>query len=276
MGAAAGCGRRYQGYHDADRDRPYARYMAQRTSPAPAPVADAYAGPALPPGSIPGFGSITSDLAPTGYSTVETGYGQSADGVAFAAVRTVMPRVTAAMWDWWFGWHSTEAARYKLWHPDAHLYAALAEDRTGMDIPDTAKYIGNTTFVDEYVGPKLQQLGIGFRDPGAHGFTVPTDQTIVFGRVGSSIAPVDLGWLARQVRPVDGGAEMRSRFHLNLRGLHVPDLKQAACAVRRGASVDPSDLVLGIDLARDLMLHCGQEMNHLAGFLPELYEEFRS
>ena len=73
---------------------------------------------------------------------------------------------------------------------------------------------------------------------------------------------------------MQGGAEMRSRFYLNLRGLHVPDPKQAVCAVRRGTSVDPSDLVLGLDLARDLLLHCGQEMNHLAGFLPELYEEF--
>ncbi|RMB78995.1 hypothetical protein AYK61_11425 [Rhodococcus sp. SBT000017] len=253
---------------------PYARYMAQRTVPAPAVVTDTCAGPALVPDSIPGFDSITTDLAPTGYSSVETGYGRRADGVTFVAVRTVMPRVTAAMWDWWFGWHSVEAARYKLWHPDAHLYADLAEDRTALDIPDKAKYIGNTTFVDEYVGPKLQQLGIAFRDPIAHGFDVPAGQTIVFGRVGSSIAPVDLGWLAHQVRPVDGGAEMRSRFFLNLRGLHVPDVKQAACAVRRGASVDPTDLVLGIDLARDLLLHCGQEMNHLAGFLPELYEEF--
>ncbi|MGV8874399.1 MAG: DAPG hydrolase family protein [Rhodococcus sp. (in: high G+C Gram-positive bacteria)] len=268
------CAERYQGYRDADRDRPYARYLAQRTTPAPAAVADAYAGPALAPSWIPGFDSITTDLAPTGYSAVETGYGRSADGATFVAVRTVMPRVTAAMWDWWFGWHSTEAARYKLWHPDAHLYAALAEDRTALNIPDKAKYIGNTTFVDEYVGPKLQQLGIGFRDPVAHGFEVPADQTVVFGRVGSSIAPVDLGWLAHQVRPVEGGAEMRSRFHLNLRGLHLPDMKQAVCAVRRGASVDPTDLVLGIDLARDLMLHCGQEMSHLAGFLPELYAEF--
>lgn len=266
---------RYRGYRDADRDLPYARYMAQRTTPAPAVVAEICAGPPLAPDSIPEFDWITTDLAPSGYSTIETGFGRRADGATFVAVRTAMPGVTAAMWDWWFGWHSIEPARYKLWHPDAHLHAALAEDRTSLDVPDKARYVGNTTFVDEYVGPKLQQLGIGFRDPVAHGFDVPADQTIVFGRVGSSIAPVDLGWLAHQVRPVDGGAEMRSRFYLNLRGLHVPDVKQAVSALRRGASIDPTDLVLGIDLARYLLLHCGQEMNHLAGFLPELYEEFR-
>lgn len=25
---------------------------------------------------------------------------------------------------------------------------------------------------------------------------------------------------------------------------------------------------------RDLLVHCAQEMNHLAGFLPELYDRF--
>ncbi|MGB6180594.1 MAG: hypothetical protein WBF79_05065 [Rhodococcus sp. (in: high G+C Gram-positive bacteria)] len=273
-GSGQSCTERYPGYRGADFDLPYARYMQPRTAPAQQMVLDAFDAPPLAPGSFPRFEDITTDLSSTGTSAVETGYGQAADGVVFVAVRTVMPRVTAAMWDWWFGWHSTEAARYKLWHPDAHQYAALQTDLTATDLPDKAKYVGNTTYVDEYVGPKLQQLGINFRDPLAHGFDVPADQTIVFGRVGSSIAPVDLGWLAHQVRPIDGGAEMRSRFYLNIRGLHVPDVKQAACAVARGASVDPTDLQLGLDLGRDLLLHCGQEMNHLAGFLPELYAEF--
>ncbi|MBY6537448.1 hypothetical protein HQ325_02070 [Rhodococcus sp. BP-349] len=268
------CAVRYPGYRGADSALPYAHYMQVRTAPAPQVVADAFAGPPLPPGAVPRFEDITRDLGPAGTSAVETGYGQGADGVVFVAVRTVMPRVTAAMWDWWFGWHSSEAARYKLWHPDAHRFAALDTDLTTADLTDRQKYIGNTTYVDEYVGPKLQQLGINFRDPVVHGFSVPSDQTIVFGRVGSSIAPVDLGWLAHQVRPIEGGAEMRSRFHLNLRGLHVPNVTQAACAVARGASVDPTDLQLSLELGRDLLLHCGQEMNHLAAFLPELHAEF--
>lgn len=268
------CAPRYPGYRDEDFAKPYAKYFEPRTAPPQAAVQQAYAGPALTPTAVPRFESLTRDLGPTGLSPVETGYGRSPDGVVFVAVRTEMPRVTAAMWDWWFGWHSTEAARYKLWHPDAHQFAALAEDRTGRPIPDKQKYIGNTTFVDEYVGPKLQQLAINFRDPVAHGFTVPADQTIVFGRVGSSIAPVDLGWLAHQVRPIPGGAEMRSRFFLNIRGLKVPDVVQAACAVARGPAVDPSDLDLSLELGRDLLFHCGSEMNHLARFLPEIHAEF--
>ncbi|MGW1742143.1 hypothetical protein ACWCPQ_25445 [Nocardia sp. NPDC001965] len=34
-------------------------------------------------------------------------------------------------------------------------------------------------------------------------------------------------------------------------------------------------MILRLDLARDLLYHCGQDMRHLAGFLPELYREFR-
>lgn len=31
----------------------------------------------------------------------------------------------------------------------------------------------------------------------------------------------------------------------------------------------------GADLARDLLVHCAQEMSHLASFLPRLYTELR-
>ncbi len=268
------CGTRYRGYRTEDYSQPYASFMTEHTTEAPQSVLDAYHGGPIDPARIPQFDSVTTELAPSGYAEVETGYGRLPDGVVYAAVRTDMPGVTAAMWDWWFGWHSTEAARYKLWHPDAHLHASLRRDLTSAQIPDRQKYIGNTTYVDEYVGPKLQQLAIEFHDPLLHGFDVPADHTVVFGRVGSSIAPIDLGWLAHQVRPTADGCEMRSRFYLNLRGLHVPNLVEAACAIARGPSVDPSDVVLTVDLAKDLMLHCGQEMNHLAGFLPELHRTF--
>ena len=57
-------------------------------------------------------------------------------------------------------------------------------------------------------------------------------------------------------------------------GLKVPDVVQAACAVARGPAVDPSDLDLSLELGRDLLFHCGSEMNHLARFLPEIHAEF--
>jgi hypothetical protein len=267
---------RYRGYSSEDLLLPYARFFTERTLPAPAEVAVAYAGPATDPQLIQEFDCLSSDLSPRGYSPVETGYGYTRSGVMWVAVRTVMPRVSAAMWDWWFGWHITEPARYKLWHPEAHLYVGAAQSRAEAGLGDRAKYIGNTVYVDEYIGAELQQLAISFHDPALLGLEVPGDQTIILGRVGSSVAPLDVGWLAHQVRPVPGGCEMRSRFYLNLYGPRVPDIGQAARAVARGAALDPADLTLGLDMARDLLLHCGQEMNHLATFLPELHQEFAS
>ncbi|MFD8103098.1 DAPG hydrolase family protein [Nocardia fluminea] len=272
--ATADPNERYRGYSAEDRAEPYAKYMAAHTAPVLPAVAAAYLGGPTPSEQIPEFSALPADLSPDGVAAVETGYGQTASGAIWVAVHTEMRGVTAAMWDWWFAWHAVESARYKLWHPDAHLYCGLARDRSAERIPDREKYVGNIAYVDEYIGPKLQQLAIAFADPRAHGFRVPDQHTIILGRVGSIVAPVDLGWLAHQVRPIPAGCEMRSRFYLNLHGLHQPDLPQAAHAIARGPAVDPRDLVLDVDLARELLLHCGQEMNHLAGFLPRLYHEF--
>jgi DAPG hydrolase PhiG domain len=67
---------------------------------------------------------------------------------------------------------------------------------------------------------------------------------------------------------------MRSRFwmggaHCAIRTRYAPGV--AARAVRPIAS-----RVLGApeSAARDLLVHCAQEMNHLARFLPELSREF--
>jgi hypothetical protein len=65
---------------------------------------------------------------------------------------------------------------------------------------------------------------------------------------------------------------MRSRFWMG--GKHIavrkaPDV--ASKAVRPIASKILGDAEAN---ARNLLVHCAQEMNHLAGFLPELYEGF--
>jgi hypothetical protein len=69
------------------------------------------------------------------------------------------------------------------------------------------------------------------------------------------------------IRPTQGGAKMRSLFWMG--GRHV--------AVRRGNRL--SDAVVRPVAARMLpdprdLLHCAQEMNHLAGFLPALFSRF--
>ncbi|GAA5068515.1 DAPG hydrolase family protein [Nocardia callitridis] len=264
---------RYLGYTEDDQKLPYAKYFVSHTAPVPQRITDALAGP-IAPERIPSLSRLPEDLAEPGYSEIECGYGQSADGVLWVAALTPMPGVTAVMWDWWFGWHSTESARYKLWHPDAHSFAALAEDRTAWPVSDREKYIDNTTFVDEYIGDRMEQLAITFRDPASGAIAVPEGSTVIYGRVGSSVAPVDLGWLAHQVRPTADGAEMRSRFYLNVPGLHPLDPVHTEQALRRGSTELLRNAILDLDFARDLLAHCGAEMNHLAGFLPDLWAEF--
>jgi DAPG hydrolase PhiG domain len=98
---------------------------------------------------------------------------------------------------------------------------------------------------------------------------VGDNQIAICARLGSGNVPVDVGWLVHHVRPAPGGAEMRSRFWMG--GRHV--------AVRRGNRLTDGAIrpiaARQLPDPRDLMVHCAQEMNHLAGFLPTLYERFR-
>jgi hypothetical protein len=97
-------------------------------------------------------------------------------------------------------------------------------------------------------------------------------QIVICARGSRRNAPVDSGWLVHHVRAVDGGSEMRSRFWLG--GPHV-DVKRnwgpvgrvAAAAIRRVTRPTRDD-------AADLLVHCAQEMNHLAAILPELHAIF--
>ena len=34
-----------------------------------------------------------------------------------------LPGVTGEMFDWWFGWHSIDSLRYKIWNPEDHAWA---------------------------------------------------------------------------------------------------------------------------------------------------------
>jgi hypothetical protein len=269
------CFTRYLGYRAVDYAQPYASFFTGKTSPVPDRVTKALAaGPTDPHLAIPHAG-LDAEMAEPGYSAVETGYTTLPNGQVWVACLTDMPGVRPYMWDWWFGWHSSQSARYKLWHPDAHASAALKEDRTlTPGLSDKERYVGNVSYVDEYIGPHLEQLAIAFDDPVAAGFPKQAlTGTLVYGRVGSSIAPIDLGYLCHQVRPTKNGCEMRSRFFLNDIGFHTPDLVEAACALGRGLAPLPQ-LPFDSAFGADLLQHCGAEMHHLSTFLPKLYARF--
>lgn len=278
---------RYLGYRQSDEAQPYAKYFRADTLPVQDHVREVLLAGMAPTEYAYGLQDAARAMSRPGYHKMETGYTRVPGGWTIN-VLTDMPNVTAEMWDWWFGWHSCESARYKLWHPDAHQFTAVGENRsTDRSLTDRQRYTDNVSYADEYVGGTLQRLAIRFFDPTRLGFDKPgPGSTVICARVGLSQYPVAMGWLIHQVRPTEHGSEMRSRFFLNdsqlldLPAHSVPgrgaSLLTSKASRRLGDSVLPHVInkVMGTGVGYDMTFHCAAEMNHLASFLPDLHREF--
>ncbi|MFE2484183.1 DAPG hydrolase family protein [Streptomyces mirabilis] len=268
--------RPHLGMHPGELDgKWYAKYWDPVMAPMPEHIKEAIGlGPQPPPLCLSPDDAAT--LSDAGYGEFENGYSLFSDGSAHIATLTRMPRVSPAMVDWWFWWHAMETERYKLWYPRAHLYAEWSGGTVDRSAPYRDRYIGGTSFVDEYVGSSLGELAIQFVHPDKLGFSDnsvdPDEATAICATVGLSRVPLDWGHLVHHVRRVKGGAEMRSRFWMG--GKYV--------APRAGATLtDELETVaeglrrLGDGHARAMVVHCSQEMNHLAAFLPDIFDEFQ-
>jgi hypothetical protein len=267
---------RYLGMRPADLDgKAYAKHWNPTMAPLPAYVREAIAhGPVASP-LLPPL-ERAPDLLARGYHELEDGIALQPGGALHVAVRTEMPRTSPAMVDWWFGWHSAEAPRYKLWHPRAHVHAAWRTPKP-PGLRGRAAYVGRVSIVDEYVGSELGRYAIGFVAPASLGFDEtaladPERATVVCARVGFAKAPFDFGYLVHHVRLVAGGAEMRSRFWLGGRHAAVRRGGVAGAVAARAAG---RLLAPGAAEGLALLVHCSQEMSHLASFLPGLYAELR-
>ena len=212
-----------------------------------------------------------ADLLEPGYWPVETGYGLAPDGSVQVFVWTPMPDVTPAMWDWWFAWHGSEAQRYKLWHPRAHIHAAWADGRSDLN-----HYIGRTSHVVEYVGRELLNLTIRFVSPASMGLDEARlkqqGEVAICARGGMAGTPMETGWLVHHLRPVEGGCEMRSRFWLGGHNVCARGMNNnvGRWLGRLAAHFNPLSATQGAEL----LVHCAQEMAHLAELLPHLYKTF--
>lgn len=258
----------YIGYRPPDYGFNFAKYFAATTVPRPAAaILEAIQQGRHVAGVLPPLAEVTT-LLQTGYTPVECGYTLEADGAARLAILTPMPGVQPLMWHWWFGWHGDQAAKYKLWHPQAHVSAVWKDGGTGA-----VEYIGRTSHIQEYIGKSLEKAAIQFVAPTTLGLpNVSSEQVFICARVGFSDFPIDYGWLVHQVRATAEGAEMRSRFWIggeqiafksnNLLGEMASGLVQK---VKR----------VNAQQATDLLTHCSEEMRHLATFLPALYAEFQ-
>lgn len=280
---------RYLGYRDEDRRKPYARFFQERARPVQAHVKDALlAGPVAAE-----FGTrkstVAAELSRPGYLPLETGYTINEDGHIVVAVLTDMPGVTGEMWDWWAWWTRGQPARYKLWHPEAHLFAGYAEDRSrSRGLSDRDRYVEKhllhrRVHRSYQVAPagKLPRSGEpGFRAVQGrrdchYGTWRSLDRT-----AGCGVADPSGSSITKR-----SALEMRSRFIINDlkvlrlpahsvttgigRLLSMPGLNDLAGMVMNGRK--PARLH---EVGPAMLYHCAQEMNHLASFLPRLHEEF--
>ncbi|MEM6536997.1 MAG: hypothetical protein AAF668_04635 [Pseudomonadota bacterium] len=209
-------------------------------------------------------------LLQPGYWPVETGYARTPDMGIRVFCLTHMPDVAPEMWDWWFGWHGCEAQRYKLWHPKAHIDAKWADGRSDE------QYIGRTSLITEYLGSERKNAAITFLPPAKMGLDesrlLAQREVAICARVGMPHTPLKAGYLLHHLRPTEDGCEMRSRMWFGGNNASIGDRPNA---VSRGvlAALRPATKFL-LPNPAELLVHNAQEMAHLAGFLPQLYEAF--
>ncbi|MFN8491471.1 MAG: hypothetical protein U0350_27990 [Caldilineaceae bacterium] len=257
----------YPGYHPQDYQTNYAKYFVPEPALQPSTeVALALQKGSLAPDAIPPLDRVTTMLHP-GYADVENGYTLEADGSARLAILTPMPNVTPLMWHWWFGWHGDQTTKYKLWHPKAHVSAAWKDGEVGK-----VAYIDRTSYIQEYIGKTLEKAAIQFIAPTTLQLSEASEREVfICARVGFVDFPLNYGWLVHQVRTTEKGAEMRSRFWIGGKHIHFKTANRlgeiASRLVQKFKKVAPQQAI-------DLVVHCSEEMTHLATFLPALYAEF--
>jgi hypothetical protein len=256
---------------DADGLDPY--LSRPLTPPDPAVAAAIAAGPADPAQALPL--SELDRLRDPAPLPLETGWCTLPDGVRFVAVRTPMPRVSAAMVDWWFEWHPHEDRRYRLWHPLAHR-ANSVEPAPG---PGAKAHWGSVHHPVEDVGTGTVRARIAFVPPHELGFADdalddPRVGTVVCGWVGDDTRRLRHSVLVHVFLREGDGLVLRSHFWLGAAirpYLPAPLAAPAATLLNRRAV---RDLALPRDLAPSLARHCAEEFANLAALLPELYDRF--
>lgn len=252
------------GYRAEDFITPWAKYFDETMPPIQTQAIQGLENSPFSPEKLPPIESVTKMLN-SGYAEVETGYAIQNDGAIHVAILTKMPRVSPRMWDWWFGWHGCRDNRYKLWHPKAHKSAKW------QDGSDKVEYIGRTSMIQEFIGKTFAKANIRFINPNEFGLNNSKEKVFICARVGYTNFPINFGWLIHQVRATNDGAEMRSRFWMG--GKHI-EIRKDGKLPRVMSKILQKTVPTQKQMAKDLLIHCAEEMNHLAQFLPEIYQEF--
>ena len=189
----------------------------------------------------------------------------------FVKCTTDMMNVTPEMIRWWFTWHLPSSERYKLWHPRDHISARLKEE--GIKLQSKDQYIGVDSFVEEYIGNKLQRLQISFKEPAVFGLENQQNSVAICAYVTDVNSGVRIAKLLHYVLRREKGSVMKSFFWMGSELYHSNTFKNFF--VKNLTKIKLiKGFLLNDDSAMDLLIHCYEEMNHLSKFLPDLYQEF--
>ena len=199
-----------------------------------------------------------------GAAPVEDGVVRNADRTVTVSCRTEMPGVQPEFWPWYLVWHSSRSDRYRLWHPKDHVYTEVTHSSGGA----------HEILIDEFIGDRLYRLtakpvpsdavGLDAQRLNAAGVKDIRVAHAIFRDVQR-----DFCTIVHQIHATETGCEMRSRFFI------AADIEESLIPSRFGvtnALSPPKTASERIGLL--LLRHCAEEMNHLAGILPELHEAF--
>jgi hypothetical protein len=147
-------------------------------------------------------------------------------------------------------------------------------DEAGLS--NQEKYLQNPCFVTEYIGSGTTDIVITFVPAetllDTTRFAESRVGTAICATVGLQKAPVIVTRMIHLIRATEDGVEMRSRFWMG-----EPRIRQKGhgdIGVRLPFAGAIARRAAGFDMGRDMLVHCAMEMNHLAGFLPDLYKTY--
>lgn len=195
-------------------------------------------------------------------------YYRQPNGVYRVQAHTEMPNVTPDMVRWWFADYLQTTDHYKRWHPKDHVWLAW-DNKRPHHVIDAA------CLVHEYVGKELFKIRIQFIEPAEilDGVKPKAGQYIIAAKVGELNRPMNIATMCHIVNATETGSEMRSVFwmgHVSKRKGNA-DVKSLANHLLNTKFM--RTLLIKDQFAKDLMIHCQEEMSILAGFLPALYTD---
>lgn len=217
---------------------------------------------------IPPFGGGPTPGYAEGEPEFKTEVKRLPNGIYEVSALTPMPGVTPEMVRWWFADYMETPEHYERWFPGAHIWMDWENKVPG-------EYVGASHLVHEYIGEDMQKLRIQFVPPEEIlGDVLLRDGDVaVCAKPGLLEQPINGGQMCHIIRATEDGAEMRSRFWLGMVAKRDGNEQVASIEGIVANTYLARRLGVSRSAAIDLMNHCTEEMNILAGFLPDLYAE---